>query len=139
MGGILMKLIYHVFIPLLIGILIYIMFRSNQLRMFNWFEVIKIDKFLNRIRDVSMLAQGFVPGWIKYSLPDGLWSYSFSSSISLLWNSETKPIHLQNFLFLVVIGTEVLQLFRFAGGTFDLLDILFCISGVYLGLKLSIS
>jgi glycopeptide antibiotics resistance protein len=59
-----------------------------------------------------------------YSLPDGLWVYSFSATLFLIWGENFKGfkvITLIPFMFLCFI--EILQHFKIVMGTFDVMDV----------------
>ena len=58
---------------LLLGGLVYVIYREKSLLMFNWFDSIGIS---NEIDWLRRLFQGEgIYGWVKYSLPDGLWRF----------------------------------------------------------------
>lgn len=123
------QIILHVLLPIFVGGLIYLLFRSKSLIMFNWFDTIGILDFIQMFRNYFIGIKEIVPKWINYSLPDALWVYSFTSTI-LLFESNWKVLKfwlLVPFLFGPLI--EIFQLFRLFPGTFDLLDLLFtCIA-----------
>jgi hypothetical protein len=112
----------HCFTPLFIGGLIYIFFRSNTLNMFNWFEALRMDQIINDLRVSFLSLKPIIPEWIIYSLPDGLWVYSFTSGILIIWGK------LLTFWLIAPLLTGVLvefaQLFQFFPGTFDIIDFL---------------
>lgn len=128
------KLIFiHVAIPLLLGGLIYISFRSLSLRMFNWFEWSKIDFFTSLIRDLIYPLKNYIPPWFYFSLPDGLWIYSFSSALLIYWNNDFEKVKYWLLIpFVSGILIEILQGFKFFSGTFDFLDLFFSILGLLL-------
>ena len=118
------QLILGHFLTLFIGSIIYILFRTKTLKMFSWFSAIKINKEINFIRNK---VQDIHPAdWIKYSLPDGLWIFSFISLMLFIWkNHLTKD----NILWILSIPTiailsEILQAFNLKQGTFDNMDLL---------------
>ncbi len=120
--------IIHVFLPLIIGGLIYISFRSLSLRMFNWFEMVGISEFTSFIRAIFNPLKVHIPSWTYFSLPDGLWVYSFSSAYLILWSSQFKKGKywlLIPLLFGAII--ELAQGLKIFPGTFDILDFTFCI------------
>ena len=52
--------------------------------MFDWFDAIGID---NEIDGLRSLFQGEgIYGWVKYSLPDGLWLFSYMFLVDAIWN-----------------------------------------------------
>lgn len=119
----------HVFMPLLLGGLLYIAYRSKSLRMFYWFELIGLNSPISNLRDNLYALKQYIPPWVYFSLPDGLWVYSFTSSILILWKKNNYWI-----LFPIITGimVEVLQGFSLFPGTFDYLDLTFSIIGLTL-------
>ena len=79
--------IIHFLSPLLIVGLLYILFRSTDLRMFKWFSFIGLDELIHLARETAFPLQKLLPVWTYYSLPDGLWVYSFSSTL-IFWNGK---------------------------------------------------
>jgi len=117
----------HVLLPIIVGGLIYLSFRHTTLNMFKWVELISLSSFINLVRETLYPIKGYLPEWIIFSLPDGLWVYSFSSSFIIIWNDEfdfAKPWLLVP-LFLGAFA-EVFQYFRILPGTFDLIDLFIC-------------
>lgn len=128
------KLVFiHVLIPLLFGGLIYISFRSQSLRMFNWFEWSKIDFFTSLIRNLIYPAKKYIPPWFYFSLPDALWVYSFSSALLILWKDQFKK-GIYWLLIPLISGSiiEIAQGLKLFPGTFDILDLIFCTVALYL-------
>lgn len=125
----------HVAIPIIIGGLIYISFRSLSLRMFEWFEWCSIDYSTSLIRSTFYPLRSYFPPWFYYSLPDALWVYSFSSALLILWDNNFRKV--KYWLLIPVMSgilIEFLQGFNLFSGTFDLLDLVFSISGLLLSI-----
>lgn len=60
-----------------------------------------------------------------YSLPDGLWVYSFSASLYLIWDKSSRGIKAIIIIpFIASLVWEILQYFKKVTGTFDLTDVL---------------
>lgn len=64
------------------------------------------------------------PGWVVYSLPDGMWLLSYLFAMESIWNNEGKHIRL---LFVWIMPTAIIihefcQLMRLAKGTWDIKD-----------------
>ncbi len=118
----------HILLPIIVGGLIYLSFRNTTLNMFRWFELMSLSSLIYSLREILYPISLFLPEWIIYSLPDGLWVYSFSSSFIIIWygNFDTAKPWL---LFPLLLGAfaEVLQYFNILPGTFDLIDFFFCI------------
>lgn len=114
-------LLLHGLLPVFIGGMIYIIWRSTTLWMFDWFAALRITGLINALR---MLAFP-VPGWFIYSLPSGLWLYSFSFSLNYVWVDAKTPYR---FFWLALapvaaIGSELGQLAGFVPGTYDHADL----------------
>lgn len=123
--------------PVILGGIIYIVFRTERLIMFRWFEYLSISSEITIIQNLREVFS--FPGWFIYSLPDGLWVFSYTSISLEIWkNSITK----QNSFWIfgvpaVAIASEVLQLFKVIPGTFDLTDIFFYVFGMILSYYIS--
>lgn len=135
------QLFFHVAIPLIIGGLIYISFRSLSLRMFNWFKWIKIDFFTSSIRNFVYPLKNDIPSWFYFSLPDALWVYSFSSALLILWKDQfEKGIY---WLLIPLISGSIIEIaqgIKLVPGTFDILDLIFttlalCLSLIIINYK----
>lgn len=114
----------NVILPLIIGGLIYISFRSTTLKMFIWVKYIGIDSIISTIRQKLSYLKLYLPSWTYYSLPDGLWVYSFTSALIILWNNKFK---IAKFWLLIPLFSgaiiEVAQGLKIIRGTFDILDL----------------
>jgi hypothetical protein len=51
--------------------------------MFEWFDSVGLLKFICRMRIETTFL---LPNWVEYSLPDGLWIFSYSLYIGSIWN-----------------------------------------------------
>ena len=102
-------------VPLLVGILIYIFLRPDNL--------IYNDLFSSPIK-IKINTNSKVVGFLIYSLPNGLWSMSFSQLIFHIYKIRTlKIIILSSIMLFVGIIIELLQYQSFMNGTFDINDI----------------
>jgi len=105
-----------------LGGLIYIIYRDKSLLMFDWFNSIGVSSGIDGLR--SLFQGDGVYGWFKYSLPDGLWIFSYMFLIDAIWNGEkiiTSKLFLW-FLPIVAILSECLQYFGLLSGVFDWKD-----------------
>lgn len=99
-------------LPLLLGTLIYAMYRSIDIVDVNyrWFPICKSHA---------------LPDWFIYSLPDGLYALSLFNLLAAIWGNETgksKPVI--TLTLLALIGTEAMQLLGIIPGTLDIVDML---------------
>ncbi|EID73846.1 hypothetical protein [Imtechella halotolerans] len=122
------------FLTLIGGGLIYVMFRTSTLKMFGWFETIGLDRLTNVIRKLTFKFAVELPDWILFSLPDGLWIFSYVSLMLAIWQNSVSPKNTLWILLIpiLVIGSEIGQLFGFVIGTFDFADLLLYIFGMIL-------
>ncbi len=128
----------HVLIPLFIGGYIYIVFRNKNLRFFNYFEKIGCLDYINTIRLINNPYKGFFPNWFFYSLPDGLWVYSFTSFYIIIWNGRIAKM--QYWLLLPVIFgclAELAQAIKIFEGTYDPIDLLFLVSAFIISININ--
>lgn len=120
-----MKRITIGLLPVIVGGLIYLTYRTDTLLMFSWFDKIGLSGPIDFFRSNQQLQKMAIPGWVKFSLPDALWLFSFNYVLLTLWGFN---INRQSafWLFLTpVIGlfSEVGQLIGVVPGTFDLVDL----------------
>jgi len=122
------QLFIHVLLPILLGGIIYISFRSKYLVLFSWSDEISISGFVNIIRNQLLPIKNYIPTWVIYSLPDGLWTYSFVSSFIVIWkNDSDKWGYWLLIPFVLSISYELLQYFKILQGTFDIVDFSTCL------------
>jgi len=120
----------NVMMPLFIGGLIYIVFRSDLL-MFRWFDHLGLSELVDDIKIFTSPIAQYLPDWIIYSLPDSLWIYSFTSVNQILWKDNKQVM---NFIFFTSImlgcGAELMQEWGLLSGTFDWMDFILCLLAV---------
>lgn len=125
------QLLFGQLLTLIIGGLIYISFRTDHLLMFKWFAALSLDSQIEILRDTTFTLREHLPNWFVFSLPDGLWIFSYVTLTLLIWgNSINKRNLFWVFLIpFIAISSELLQLFNIAPGTFDSIDLIFYIIG----------
>jgi predicted Na+-dependent transporter len=124
MSRILKAILIHVFLPLLLGFLIYLLFRTNT-----WFHQTMLPAWKTQFAfDNSILTAIF-----KFHLPDFCWSYSFTSAL-LLWKYcyKIKLPYFEPFLLATVIVSEIVQIFLKPAFTFDWIDLIAAIVAFFL-------
>ena len=112
-------------LPLIIGGLIYLTYRTDTLKMFGWFEYIGLSNTVDLFRSNQFLQSLTVPNWIKFSLPDALWLFSFNYILLTLWDFNVTR---QSIFWLILAPTvglfsEIGQLAGIIPGTFDIVDL----------------
>lgn len=128
-----------IFFPLILGIIIYLLYRSRNLFYFKLINATFLNESVLQLRTFAKLYRNMFSTWVVYSLPDGLWLFSFGAALLV-----DRIFYFYNFVvftgvYLWMIILEFLQLF-FGGhgsllGTFDTMDIFFFTLG-YLSIVL---
>ena len=124
-----------VFLPLLLGVIIYLLYRSKNLFYYNFIHFLNINGYVLFAREVATLYRKLFPTWVIYSLPDGLWL--FSTGAVFLVARKKYLLHFFWFLFiyLFVVGGEFVQ--KYYGGhgtpigTYDKTDIIAIILRIF--------
>ena len=106
----------NVILPLFLGGLIYYFTRQHSIFFLSYF-----DRLLNLHHTYHLE----LPPWTTYNLPDGLWTFSFSSILLIIWK---RHINLQNLLWLLTPLTIAVFL-EFTFGTFDKIDLFYILVG----------
>jgi hypothetical protein len=122
------------FATLLSGSLLYVLFRTSNLKMFNWFEKLNILDSIQYLRTYTANNANVLPDFILYSLPDGLWLFSYVSLMLYLWKNE---LNRQNLFWIFVMPvfsflSELGQLTQLVPGTFDITDLIMYLSAAFL-------
>jgi len=126
----------HILFPLLLGGLIYACWRDQNLPMFSWFHLAGLAPLVAKLRTAAAPLQVKLPMWFQFSLPDGLWVYSLTAFMALVWkgrDSRLKFVWLSMGL-LLGAGSELCQLSVLVPGVFDPFDFFFCLSAAGLAL-----
>ena len=125
------KLIFLSILSILFGGIIYIAFRSSSIILFKWIDYIALIDPVENLRIVTLPYKEYLPDWFLYSLPDGLWMFSYSCIVLVIWKRKITKYSLLWLLSLPMISIlfEVLQYYDYFNGTFDIIDIIFFIFG----------
>ena len=107
-------------VTLLVGAMIYVLFRPTHLLMFDWIDNIGLMDLVSRIR--PNLKD--VPDWVVYSLPDGLWMFSYCLFIGCIWDFDLKrSFYVLSILPVFAVTNEIMQHNHLVPGTFDWMDV----------------
>lgn len=113
----LMRFAIHVFFPLVTGSLVYLTLRCSN---------VLFVEILKNICCQYPCTKVILADWIKYNLPDGLWVYSLTSLMIIIWKSYTwKSLIWICSGLLIAIISEFCQSIGVLLGTYDSLDIIF--------------
>ena len=126
---------YHICIPIIIGGLIYTLFRVDTLLVFKVYEFLQVDGLINDLRNHTM--QWEISNFVKYSLPDGLWVYAFTYFIVSLWKFDESRAK-EKYIFMMIpllcgVGGELIQLYFKNIGTFDFYDLFISLAAYIIG------
>ena len=115
---------------LTLGGMIYVIYRNDNLLMFNWFQECELDEIVAWLR--TNCGRYSIRAWVNYNLPAGLWLLSYLLIIDTLWSNENSPMYWAFILYLPIIAifSEVLQVLHCIPGTFDLRDVLCYLSTI---------
>lgn len=109
------------------GSLIYLFFRNSSLKMFLWLNYFGLGKIIASVRNFTLPFVSSFPDWFLFSLPDGLWIFSFISLQLHIWKYSLNFSNLIWFVSipLIAIISEIFQNLNILNGVFDPFDILF--------------
>jgi hypothetical protein len=120
------RYILRVIIPLLVGLIIYVIFSPNVfITKFIW----SVFNTENPFDGVDITRMPLVVQFLRYYLCDVLWSFSLTNMLILIWGYK----NIKKALIIAVVFSifiEVLQI-RFIG-TFDIWDIIVQIFGCFM-------
>jgi len=123
-------------VALLLGGIIYILFRASEPVFFKWIPGIVSDNWFNFARHSSVSFSQSLPEWIVFSLPNGLWAFAYSLLITGIWAGSKSwlLIFWMASIPVLVLGFELLQLTGTLPGIFCIHDIAFGIAGLIIGI-----
>lgn len=125
------------FIPLIIGGLLYLGYRSERLVMFEWGKTLGLSDVIMNWR--SFCFHNSLPDWTTQALPDGLWLFSYILLVDFVWETEKRGQY-KTWLYILPVITlisEVAQLCLPYLGTFDFMDLV-CYLGAILLFKFKV-
>ena len=125
-------------LALMTGGFIYIFLRPVPPLFFGLLELSGLSGLLDAVRLTTLTITPMVPDWVVYSLPQGLWAFAYAVIIMGIWKNRHAWI---SYLWLstiplLVFGFEGLQYTGVVRGTYCLLDMLFGMGGIVLGVIL---
>lgn len=119
-------LISEAFLPLFLGGMIYVIFRTDSLNMFGWFEQLHISDLVYKIRNSVHFSHSELNKTIINTAPGGFWTFSYSAFLLFIWKLEINSKNIFYFIFIPVMAiiSEFFQLTCVISGTFDYSDII---------------
>ena len=117
----------HILMPVTFSTIIYILFRKETLLVFKWIENIGLFNMTCLFRENFLWIHKFIPDFVLYSLPDGIWVYSSTYALILIWGCNYNN---KSSLFWILspivccFSVEILQGIGFVKGTFCFIDLI---------------
>ena len=111
--------------PLTLGSSIYLLYRPKSIIIFKLVKTIGADHFIDALRQFFQSAAPVGRGILLYSVPEGMWAFSFLYVILWIWRGNIAcPMALVSIFCAVIVieGSEIAQL-SFLQGTFDINDL----------------
>lgn len=104
--------------------------------MFEWLDQINLSKYVLELRSYIDSYSLILPNWFLYSLPDGLWLFSYISFLLIIWDNKVSKKNIFWILLLpiIAVSSELAQFMEIIPGTFDIVDLIFYIAGSVLPL-----
>ena len=123
---------------LLSGSFIYFITRSDSIYVNQWLNSIDHGNVLRTFQGLILNTQ--LPGWIIYSLPNGLWMLALILTIMTIWNFKVNVRSIPWIILSVASGLlfEIFQGFQLIRGTFDIKDLFWIFVAAILPLSLII-
>lgn len=131
-----MKKIIIAMMAMFVGGIIYILWRSNSLIMFTWFDALGVRSQVVMLREHAELYSSIFPCWVFFSLPQALWFFSGMVAFNCVWG---KYDVLSKWLWLIVFcsvafGFEFGQYIGLVSGYFDIFDMALLILALFAAL-----
>jgi hypothetical protein len=129
------RILFVIVLPLALGTWIYLAYRSLDLLVFQWLAFAHLIDPVLALR--SHLEWSRPHETILFSLPDGIWIYSSTCFMSMVWGRD-QCVSAACWISLPAvcgIGAEVLQIPFPMLGTFDIFDLLAGVMAVLLAQK----
>jgi len=120
------QLIFGHLISLALGLLIYLFFRTSTLKMFDWFGTIGLGNFVVKLRQTTLPIADILPDWILFSVPDGMWVFSYVCLMLFIWQNTVSKSNIIWILVIPILAicSEIGQLMKIVPGVFDVVDLL---------------
>jgi len=118
-----------------LGGFVYLFLRPPEYAFFGWIDAWEIEKWAHLSKWYSPSRSSILLNWIVYSLPNGLWAFSYAFIITAIWSNRKSWLR---FFWLasipiLIIGFEMLQYTGEIPGTFCVQDLALGIIGLCLG------
>lgn len=108
---------------LMFGCVIYLLFRTKTLNIYQWCSLLGLSNFIDYAR--VWVSAWNIPDFIRYSLPDGLYCAAYILLMDAIWHDGDSLIKHFVIIFVpvVTIGSEIFQYYGLVKGTYDFCDL----------------
>ena len=101
-------------VSIIIGGMIYVLWREQTLLMFSWFNSMGVMDAIEAMRYSASPYHSIVPKWIYFSLPNAMWLLGGTLLFSSIWKDHVYERYFWMTLFsIIAIGSELGQLTDF--------------------------
>lgn len=124
----------HVVVPLVVGVLVYVAWRSSDVRLVGWFP----ESLVRSLR--AFASHVPLPSVVLGSGPDLAWGWSFGAAMGIVW--QGRPLTRKKIGWLlagasVAAYAEIGQLWQLPPGRFDVIDLVSIVLGYAIGVALT--
>lgn len=107
-----------------VGATIYVLWRSNSLMMFSWFDALGMRSQVLTLREYAEPYSSALPRWVFFSLPQALWLFSGIVTFNCIWGKhDVLNKRLWSMAFCsIAFGFEFGQYIGLVPGHFDIFD-----------------
>ncbi len=121
-----------ILLSLAAGLFIYLVWRDISSPFYHWASLLGFNPQVDFLRDA--LTGITVPSWVVYSLPDGLWMFSFILLMMTIWDFDLNRHSIFWIAVAIAIGflIEITQMYFYVLGRFDWMDMFFLSLGATL-------
>lgn len=112
-------------LPLFLGSLIYVLYRSKAILVFSWIKGIGLIDFVDHSRRFFQHNLPIGHGWLLYSAPTGLWAFSLLFFVLRVWDGSSGVSKFCSIGAAITLaeGSEIGQM-TIIPGTYDPIDLL---------------
>lgn len=104
---------------MLVGGLLYVLFRRESLVMFGWFDSLGLGETIRSAREFVQPLKPHMPGTLIYSLPNALWYFSGLLAFSAIWDKGVQRTIWSLTFSAFAFGAELGQYFHIVPGTYQ--------------------
>lgn len=130
----------HVASPIVVGGLMYVLWRSPSLAMFSWFADLGLLGVVERLRSAAEPLAEVLPRWFLHTFPDAAWAYAGTVLFARIWAGRPGRVRWLwiGAIPVLSLGSEIGQAVGVVPGTFTLLDLFSCTVAVALALRVGL-